>query len=119
MSIYSDQNKQYTSELVRLSNKNLIALSYQKLNVGVDDSVKALMVPIEAKYAEISVESSNVTTIPMRYLILGDKTPPTTTDGLALRDNTFFDITGYPNLINFRIIRTGADTSVLHIQYYK
>jgi len=30
-----------------------------------------------------------------------------------------FDITGAPNLINFRAIQVAAGTHTLHVQYYK
>ncbi len=41
------------------------------------------------------------------------------TDGLALSRLDFFDVTGYPNLINFRVIPISTGTNTLHIQYYK
>lgn len=118
MSIYSDQSKNYISELVKLNKANLLACGYQKLDVSTAGA-KSLTVPTGAKYVEISAVSSNTTTIPMFYLMLADKTLPTATEGLPLRDGTFFDISGHPNLINFRVIKTGADTNTLYIQYYK
>lgn len=115
----SDQSKSYLLELVNANKKNLIAFGYEKLDVGVSATVKSLTIPVGATYAEISAVSSNTTTIPMFYLMLGDKTPPTTTTGLPLRNETFFDVSGYANLLNFRVIRTGVDTDTLHVQYYK
>lgn len=118
MQEFGNSSKSYLSELARLTKKNLIACGYQKLDVS-SAGVKSLTVPIGATYVEISATSSNTTTIPMFYLMLGDTILPTSTDGLPLRDGTFFDTTGSPNLINFRVIRTGADTNTLYIQYYK
>lgn len=118
MQEYGNSSKSYLSELTRLTKKNLIACGYQKLDVSTANA-KSLTIPAGATYMEISATSSNTTTIPMFYLMLGNTTLPTSTDGLPLRDGTFYDVVGYPNLLNFRVIRTGADTNTLYIQYYK
>ena len=114
--LFGNQSKSFLAELVRLNKYNLLAFSYQKLTVS--SSVVSLTVPADAKYALISVESS-ITTPAIRYLEIGDKTPPSATDGIVRSNLDAFDVTGYPNLINFRAIQVGAGTHTLHIQYYK
>lgn len=116
--IYSDSSKSLLREQNNLTKYNFIAIGYEKLTVS-GLTAQALTVPTETRYVEISVESSITATVPVRYLLLGPKTLPTTTNGLALRDGTFFDITGYQNIINLRVIEATAGTHVLHIQYYK
>lgn len=116
---YIDNNKSYTKELVRLSKNNLVAIGYEKLVVNGATAQSLQSIPDEAKYMEIALESDITTTIPIRYLMLGDLTPPTTTDGLPLRDGTFLDVTGRPNIDNFRVIESTNGTHTLHIQYYK
>lgn len=114
----TDNSKSYLRELVRLNKYNLIACGYQKLDVS-SAGVKSLTIPDGATYMEIASTSDNITTIPMFYLMLGDVVPPTATEGLPLKDGTFFDVLGRSNIENFRVIRTGADTNTLYIQYYK
>ena len=112
-----DNNKSYTRELVRLNNYNLIAIGYEKLSLNL--TVKALTVPDNARYAILKLES-NITAAGARYLELGDKMPPSATDGISLSNNDVVSIDGYQNLINFRITRTaGISVGTLHIQYYK
>jgi hypothetical protein len=118
MNEFGNQSKSYLSELVRLNKYNLIAFAYEKLNVSTA-GVKSLTVPTDAKYADISVESSVTASVPMRFKLTGNASLPTATDGHALRDGTLFDVSGKPNLDNFRVIQTGAGTHTLHIQYYK
>jgi hypothetical protein len=97
--------------------KELIAVGYQKLTVtGV--TAQSLTVPTSAVYAEIRVESATTTGVIMRYLMLGNTTPPTTTDGMALSYLDLFDITNGDNVRNFRVIAVSS-THTLHIQYYK
>lgn len=115
----SDQNKYYTSELVRLNKKNLIAIGYEQLVVNGATAQSLQSIPDEATYMEISLESDITATVPVRYLMLGDVTAPTTTTGLPLRDGTFFDVNGRPNIINFRVIESTNGTHTLNIQYYK
>lgn len=112
---FGNQSKSYLSKLVKHSNNGFKAFSYQKLSVG--GTAVSLTVPAEAKYADISLESSNTTTVAARYLITGGT--PTSTDGKPLSHLTEFDITDYQNLINFKAIQTGAGTHTLHIQYWK
>lgn len=118
MTAFSDQNKNYTSELVRLNKYNLLAIGYEKLDVSTAGA-KSLTVPAEAKYAEFTLESSVTSGIVVRHLELGDKTLPTATDGLGLTHLVTFDISGYPNLINFRAILATAGTHTLHVEYFK
>ena len=112
---FGNQSKSYLSNLERIAKYNLLAYAYQKLTVG--GTAVSLTVPLDAKYADISVESSNTSTVAIRYLITGGI--PTATDGKPLNHLTEFDIQGQPNLINFKAIQTGAGTHTLHIQYYK
>ncbi len=116
MPIRSDQNKSYSSELLRLANYSLTALGYQKLTVG--GTAVSLTVPDTATYALVVLQSS-ITTPAIRYLELGGTILPTSTDGIPRSDLDAFDISGYQNLVNFRAIQVGAGTHTLHIQYYK
>jgi hypothetical protein len=97
--------------------KELIAVGYQKLTV-TGATAQSLTVPTSAVYAEIRVESATTTGVIMRYLMLGNTTPPTTTDGMALSYLDLFDITNGDNVRNFRVIAVSS-THTLHIQYYK
>lgn len=117
MSEFGNQSKSYLSELVRLNKYNLIACGYQKLTVN--GTAASLTVPAGAKYAEMTFESSVTSGVIARHLELGAASLPTSADGLGITHLLTFDITGYPNLINFRVIQTGAGTHTLHIQYYK
>lgn len=118
MEQFGNQTKSYVSELVRLNKYNLLAFSYEKLDVSTA-GVKNLTVPSGAKYAEISAESSVTATVPMRYKLLGSGSLPTASDGHAITHLLVFDISGKPNLDNFRVIQTGAGTNILHVTYYK
>lgn len=112
---YSDNSKSLLRGILQKSNHDLLALGYEKITVS---TVKSLTIPTGATYALISLESS-ILTPAIRYLELGDKTPPTATDGLQRSNLDVFDVTGYTNLLNFRAIQVGAGTHVLHVQYYK
>jgi hypothetical protein len=112
-----DQIKQYTKELVNLTRKTVTAFYYEK--ISVDGTVKSLTVPDGATYAEIQLDST-ATGAAIRVLMLGTAgTQPSTTDGLGYRDGTFWDVTGYQNLLNFRVTRAQAGTHTLYIQYFK
>lgn len=113
---YGNQSKSYLSELTRLTKYNLIAVGYQQLTVS--STAVVLTVPADAKYALIEIESS-LATPAIRYLELGNNTLPTATTGIRRSNLDALDITGYPNLINFRAIQIAAGTHVLNIQYYK
>lgn len=115
---FGNQSKSYLSELNRITKYNLLSCGYQKLNVSTAGA-KSLTIPTDARYAEMTIESSVTTGVVTRYLLLGNKTLPTSTDGMGLINLTTFDITGYANLLNFRIILATAGTHTLHIQYYK
>ena len=114
---FGNQSKSYLSELVRLNKYNLIACGYEQLTVA-GTAVGFASIPSDAKYALIEVESS-ITTPTIRYLELGDTTKPTASTGIRRSDSSAFDVTGMPNLINFRAIQVGAGTHKLNIQYYK
>lgn len=114
--LFGNQSKSFLAELVRLNKYNLLAFAYQKLSVS--GTVVSLTVPAGATYAMISVESS-LTTPAIRYLEIGDKVPPTNTDGIIRSNLDAFDVTGYPNLFNFRAIQVAQGVHTLHIQYYR
>lgn len=114
--LFGNQSKSFLAELVKINKSNLLAFAYQKLTVS--SSVVALTVPEGATYALVTVESS-LSTPAIRYLELGNVTPPTSTDGMVRTTLDTFDITGAPNLINFRAIQVAAGTHTLHVQYYK
>lgn len=116
MNEFGNQSKSFLSELVRLNKYNLIACGYEQLTVT--GSVASLTVPTDARYALIEVESS-ITTPSIRYLELGDKTLPTSSTGIRRADGSAFDVSGYQNLSNFRIIQISAGTHKLNIAYYK
>lgn len=115
MTQYSDNSKNLLRSILQKSNHDLLAIGYEKITVT---TVKSLTIPTGATYALISLESS-IATPAIRYLELGDKTLPTTSDGLQRSNLDVFDITGYTNLVNFRVIQVGVGTHVLHVQYYK
>jgi hypothetical protein len=111
-------NTQNRNTLYRLlSEKDSVAIGYQKLSVT--GTAQALTIPDGATYAELRLESDVTASIPVRYLMLGNNTLPTATDGMALNHLDFFDIDNGTNMMNFRVIRTVAGTHTLHVQYYK
>lgn len=111
-------NTQNRNTLYRLlSEKDSVAIGYQKLSIT--GTAQALTIPDEATYAELRLESDVTASVPVRYLMLGNDTLPTATDGLALNNLDFFDINNGTNLVNFRIIQATSGTHTLHIQYYK
>ncbi len=114
----SDQNKNYTSELVKLSKKNLIAVAYE--NVEVDSTTGGIILnpPIDVNYALLVLES-DVDGTAIRYLETGPKFPVTTVNGIPRSNLDVFDIQGYQNIINFRAIQAQAGTHNLQVQYYK
>jgi hypothetical protein len=117
MNEFGNQSKSYLSELVRLNKYNLIACGYEQLTVA-GTAVGLSSIPPDAKYALVEVESS-ITTPAIRYLELGNTILPTSSTGIRRSDTEAFDITGRPNLINFRAIQISAGTHKLNIQYYK
>lgn len=111
-------NTQDKNTLYRLlSPKELIACGYEAIDV--DGNVKGLTIPDGATYAELRIESSVVTGVVARYLMLGATLEPSSTIGMALSHLDFFDIDNGTNMMNFRVIRTVAGTHTLHVQYYK
>lgn len=118
MQEFGNQSKSYLNQLLRVTKYNLLAFSYEKLDVSTA-GVKSLTVPEGARYADISVESSVTASVPMRYKLLGASSLPTSTDGHFLNNGTVFDISGTPNLNNFRVIQTGAGTHTIHVTYFK
>ena len=118
MSEFGNQSKSYLSELVKYAKNSFKAFAYENLSIS-SAAVFTPTIPADTKYAEFSFESDVTATIPVRYLMLGNATLPTTTTGFPLRDGTFMDITGIPNLNNFRVIESTVGTHILNIQYYK
>jgi hypothetical protein len=115
-----DQIKEYTKKLVDIANKNLISIGYQKLTVDQTAGGLALTVPTNATYAVCIVESAVATAPHIRYLECGPANYTlSTTDGIGRSHLDAFDVQGAENLRNFRVIRTAAGTTTLHIQYYK
>lgn len=115
---YGNQSKSYLSDLVRLTKYNLIAVGYEQVAVTSTTIAASLNVPTDAKYALIEIESS-LSTPAIRYLELGNKTLPTAITGIRRSNLDALDITGYPNLMNFRVVQIAAGTTVLNVQYYK
>lgn len=113
---FGNQSKSYLEKLVTQGFNNPKAIGYEKLSVG--GTAVSLSPPAGTTYCDISLESSNTTSVAVRYLMLGDKTLPTSTDGKPLSNSLEFDILDYQNIINFRAIQTAAGTHTLHIQYY-
>lgn len=114
---FGNQSKSYLEKLVMQGLNSPKAIGYEQITVG--NTPVALVVPADATYCDISLESSNTTTVAVRYLLLGDKTPPTATNGKPLIHLTEFDLMDYQNMINFRAIETAAGTHTLHVQYYR
>ena len=117
MNAFGNQSKSYLAELVRLNKYNLIAIGYEQLTVA-GTAVGLANIPANAKYALIEVESS-LSTPAVRYLELGAATLPTASVGIRRTNLDAFDVTGYPNLQNFRAIQVAAGTHVLNVQYYQ
>ena len=116
MSQFGNQSKSYLDQLLRQARYNVTAIGYQQLTVA--GTAVALTVPAGATYAMIEVES-DLTTPAIRYLELGDTTLPTASTGIRRSNLDGMDITGRPNLENFRAIQIGAGNHRLNIQYYK
>lgn len=114
---YGNQSKSYLAELVRLNKYNLVACGQEQLTVA-GTAVGLASIPSDAKYALIEVESS-ITTPAIRYLELGNTTLPTASLGIRRSNLDAFDVSGMPNLINFRAIQVGVGTHKLNVQYYK
>lgn len=117
--VRSDQNKQYTSELVMLAKYNLIACGFEKLTVdSTSGGVPLASVPANARYALVVVES-DATGTAIRYKQLGKVYPPTSSEGIPRSNLDVFDLQGYQNILNFRAIQAVAGTHTLQIEYYK
>jgi hypothetical protein len=116
----SDQTKDYTKKLIDIANKNLVAFEYQKLTVDQTAGGLALTVPTGATYAICVIESAVATAPHIRYLECGPAAHTlSTSDGIGRSNLDAWDIQGAENLRNFRIIRTAAGATTLHVQYYK
>ena len=115
---FSDQNKTYTSKLVDLARKNLVAFDYQTLTVDATVGGVSLTVPAGANYALIEVESS-ISTPAIRYKECGPTSAVTATSGIRRSNLDAFDVVGYQNLVNFRAIQVAGGVHQLNIQYYR
>lgn len=113
---YADNSKSLLGELIKITRYNLKAIGYESLIVS-SIAVKLIAIPENANYALVTVEST-FTTPAIRYLELGDKTLPTSTDGIARSNSDAFDVQGKENLINFRIIQIATGTHTVKVQYY-
>jgi len=116
MSEFGNQSKSYLSNLVKQGLNSFKAFSYE--SITVDGTVKNLNIPVNAKYALITVESSITTGVIARYLET-KQTTVSTTNGLALRDGSVIDITDAQNLSGFQITQAQGGTHVIKVQYYK
>lgn len=116
MTKYADNSKSLLGELIKITRYNLKAVGYENLIV-TSTAAKLISIPENANYALVTVEST-LTTPAIRYLELGDKTLPTSTDGIARSNADAFDVQGKENLINFRIIQIAAGTHSIKVQYY-
>lgn len=117
--VRSDQNKQYTSELVTLAKYNLIACGFETLTVdNTSGGLSLIRVPTNARYALIVVES-DATGTAIRYKQLGDVNAPTDSEGIPRSNLDVFDLQGYQNIINFRTIEAQTGTHTLQVEYYK
>lgn len=114
--IYADSSKELLRDLLKITNRSLIANGFQKITVT--GAISALTVPVDSSYALIVVESS-ISTPAIRYLELGAILPPSATDGICRSNLDAFDIHGYQNLVNFRVTQIAAGTHTLQIQYYR
>lgn len=117
MEQFGNQSKSYLSELVRLNKYNLIACGQEQLTVA-GTAVGLASIPADAKYALIEVESG-LTTPAIRYFELGAATLPTASLGIRRSNLDAFDVSGMPNLLNFRAIQIAGGTHKLNVQYYK
>lgn len=114
-----DTTKSLVRELVQINRYNLLACGYEKLDVSTAGAKSLANIPANARYMEIRLESTVTSGVALRYLLLGDTTLPTSTNGMMISNYTLYDIVGTPNLINFRVILAQAGTHTLHVQYYK
>lgn len=117
MEFFGNQSKSYLLDLRTNALNSFKAFAYQKVSVA--GTAIGLTVPDGTKYCEIKFISTINTTFAVMYLNLGTAQLPTATDGLPLDHGTFFDITDYENINNFRAIQTAAGTHTLYVQYYR
>ena len=118
MTINSDQEKSLLRELIKITNREKIALGYEKLTVTGGTAQSLASIPTNANYMEIRVESATTSGVIIRYNLLGTVSPPTTTDGMALTYLDLFDVVGRQNIINFRVIAVSGSHTI-HVQYFK
>lgn len=112
--MFGNQSKTYLERLVRQGNNNPICIGKEILSVS---TIKSLTIPSGATYCEIRVESSNTATPALRYWM--DGSTPTASEGMPLSNLDLMDILNAQNMVNFKVIQTGAGTHTLSIQYYK
>lgn len=101
-------------DLIRALAKNFKAFAYQKITVN--NTIKTLTIPKDAKYALLSFES-DATGIAARFLET-NSVPVSSTDGIALSNLDRVDITDQTNLEGFQIIQAQSGIHTLHVQYY-
>ncbi len=78
----------------------------------VDDTVRKLTVPTDARYAKITVRDE-----PIRYR--DDGTNPSSTVGMLVKAGEKIILTSREQLEAFRAIRDGLTSGNLEILYYK
>ncbi len=115
---YGNQSKSYLEQLLRLGLNSFKACGYEQITVS--GSIKNLTIPTDAKYALLSIESSNTTSIVARYLEFGGSiTVVAAGTGMPLYNGMVLELTDFANLSGFQIIEESANTTILNIQYYK
>lgn len=112
-------SKALLQSLLTITRANLVAIGWQSLTVDNTAGGVSLTVPTNARYALIVVESTATGTA-VRYLECGPGAATVTSSvGIPRSNLDAFDIQGYQNLLNFRVIQAQAGTHTLSIQYYK
>ncbi len=111
----ADQTKEYTKELVRLSRKDRIPISYQKLTFT--GAVDVPTIPAGTTYMYITIESATLTGAVGRWLDTGE-TPTAGANGHFISHGDRFDVVGAVAVNQFKIIADSGSHSA-HITFYK
>lgn len=116
----------YLEELVLISanERGLVPISedeggYEDVDIAFAKAEK-LTVPENAVSAMIVVETDANANNHRAVRFKENGTDPTSNSGIGLGDNDIYNITGSPNLTQFRCIATEDGlTHILRVQYYK
>jgi hypothetical protein len=114
MSFLTDNSKTYLRELVRQGLNDLEAFALEK--VTVNNTVKTLTVPADAKVAVMSLVST-ITSGPaiwVRY-----DADPVSGIGSPFYNTDRFNVVDAKNLTNFKVIQDSAGTHTLYVEYYR